>query len=64
MAVDEELESRLFLSTFIMITNSQIARDPLALFCIAYLERDLAIFFSTSLSHDCVMFPIHVRPHT
>ena len=29
--------------------------------CISYLERDLAIFFSTSLSHDCVMFPIHVR---
>jgi hypothetical protein len=53
MAVDEELESRLLLSTFIMITNSQIARDPLALLCIAYLERDLAIFIfsSTSLSH-------------
>ena len=29
--------------------------------CISYLERDLCIFFSTSLSHDCVMFPMHVR---
>ena len=29
--------------------------------CISFLERDLAICLSTSLSQDCVMFPIHVR---
>ena len=29
--------------------------------CISDLERDLAICLSTSLSHDCVIFPINVR---
>ena len=47
------------LRVFLSLCSSAVLHQR----CISFLERDLAICLSTSLSQDCVVFPIYARTH-